>query len=246
MFYTSELMAKHGIKAVFSDRLGGVSGCEFSSLNLGVDLGDDEDYVQQNLNILCQSAGLAIPHQCLQIHGSAVLWCSGGGILHQEEADILITKERQSSLAVRTADCLPILLADKQVGIVAAVHAGWRGTVAKVAQEAINVMCDKGTKAENILASLGPCIGSCCFEVSQKVGDSLSVSCGENIVQHRGDKVFADLVRANFLQLLGVGLSLEHIECTNVCTFCNTSPEYFSYRRDCGKTGRQLAVINLP
>ncbi len=236
-------MAKHGIQAVFSDRLGGVSQGDFSSLNLGHDLGDETQLVHQNLDLLCQTLGLPKPHQCQQVHGSSVFYCAGDGVLHQQEADILITQERNTALAIRTADCLPILLADKQVGIFAAVHAGWRGTVAKVVAKSVDAMCEQGAKAEHIVASLGPCIGSCCFEVNQEVGQQLSACCGENITQDIDDKVFADLTRANVLQLQQAGLLVEHIECANVCTFCSTEPEYFSYRRDCGKTGRQLAII---
>ncbi len=239
-------MGKHGVQAVFSDRLDGVSKGDFSSLNLGEGLGDDNLHVQHNLKTLCMQAKLPLPHQCQQVHGQNSLWCEGSGELHAKQADILLSSHSNVALAVRTADCLPILLADKQAGIISAVHAGWRGTVARVVVTAVDAMCEQGAKPKRILASFGPCIGACCFEVSQDTGDALSKSCGENVLQHKDGKLLANLAQANQQQLLHVGLQTKHIEFMDRCTFCDPSSRYFSYRRDCGKTGRHLAVIHLP
>ncbi|HID37136.1 MAG TPA: peptidoglycan editing factor PgeF [Ghiorsea sp.] len=246
MFSSSELMGKHGVKAVFSDRQGGVSEGMFSSLNLGEHLGDDAAHVAENLATLCQQTSIPIPHQAEQVHGIEILYCQGAGKMHQSQADILIATETQVTLAVRTADCLPILLADIEAGVVAAVHAGWRGTVQHVVGVAVDAMCDKGAKHERILASLGPSIGRCCFEVSADIAASLSQSCGADVRSDKEGKVFADLSKTNQYQLRNKGLSASSIDVSQVCTYCNLQPHYFSYRRDCGKTGRQLAMVTLP
>ncbi len=245
MFYASDLMAKHGIKALFSDREGGCSVSPFDSLNLGSDLGDSEENVIKNLNHLCVSAGLNLPHQSKQVHGIQVCRCQGSGKLHQD-ADILITTQRHTTIAVRTADCLPILLVDKKTQVAAAVHAGWRGSVQRVVQVAVSEMCGLGANEENILASLGPCIAACCFEISADVGHQLSQSCGKNVVSKRRERLFADLGKTNMLQLLACGLQPNNIELSLACTACQVSPSYFSYRRDHGETGRQLSMISLP
>ncbi|PCI02336.1 MAG: hypothetical protein COB79_02320 [Zetaproteobacteria bacterium] len=245
MFYTSKLMAKHGINAVFSDRDGGVSEGAFSSLNLGEGLGDASEYVVQNLARLCRASAMPAPHQAKQVHGIQILHCEGDGVSHQRDADILITTHSGVALAVRTADCLPIILVDVEAGVAAAVHAGWRGTVQKVVSIAIDVMCDKGANPAQILASLGPSIASCCFAVNAEVAEALSQSCGVDVRLNQGGKVFADLAKANRHQLLGKGVQASCIEMSPSCTHCSEQPSYFSHRRDCGKTGRQLAMISL-
>lgn len=245
MFHTSKLMAKHGIKAVFSDRAGGVSEAAFSSLNLGEDLGDASEHVAQNLARLCQTLKMPIPHQAKQVHGIQVLYCEGGGVSHQKDADILITTDSGVALAVRTADCLPIVLVDAEAGVVAAVHAGWRGTAQKVVSIAIDAMCDKGANPAHILASLGPSIASCCFAVNAEIAEALSQSCGVDVRLNQGEQVFADLAKANLNQLLTQGVKHACIEVSQSCTHCSEQPSYFSHRRDCGKTGRQMAMISL-
>ena len=245
MFYTSPLMAKHGIKAVFSDRQGGVSQDAFESLNLGFGLGDTDANVQCNLQTLCQSAEMPIPHQVEQVHGAQALVCSGSGKIHKQDADILITAEKGVALAVRTADCLPILLADKQAGIIAAVHAGWRGTVAKVAEEALAKMLERGAEVNHVLVSLGPCIAPCCFAVSDDVAGQLCDACSQNVTLKKSGQTYADLAKTNYSQLLALGVNAENIELSKHCTVCGTQPSFFSYRRDSGQTGRQLSIISL-
>ncbi|MDX8384008.1 MAG: peptidoglycan editing factor PgeF [Ghiorsea sp.] len=245
MFSPSSLLAKHGIHAVFSDKEGGCSSDPFASLNLGLGLGDDEQCVDHNLNHLCLQAHTPIPHQAQQVHGQDILHCHGAGKQHDIEADILVANESNIALAVRTADCLPVLLADPHAGVIAAVHAGWRGTVAGVAPLAVEKMCSLGAKPERIVASLGACIASCCFVVHEDVARQLKASCGKDVTHVSDGVLYADLLQVNGLQLRDSGLLGEHIENSGFCTSCNVSPAFFSYRRDGGVTGRQLAVIRL-
>jgi len=245
MFFASDIMAKRGVKAIFSNRIGGVSqGC-FEGLNLGEDLGDSAQNIKQNLDKLCEVGGVNLPHQAKQVHGTNILYCSGVGRMHATEADILITTKPNVTLAVRTADCLPILLADVDAGVIAAVHAGWRGTVAKVAQIALDAMCKEGASPKRIVASFGPCIQPCCFQVNSDTAEQICQASAESAVVTMKAGVYADLPHANKFQLIQHGILAENIEVSRVCTSCHTQPEYFSYRRDCGKTGRQLSMISM-
>ena len=243
MFYASPLMEKHGIRAVFSNRAGGCSQGVFASLNTGLDLGDLATHVHRNINRLCRHAGLPVPHQARQVHGVDVLRCRGQGQMHRQDADIMLTVEQGVALGVRTADCLPVLLADTHAGVVAAVHAGWKGTVAGVVARAIREMCALGAQPERVMAALGPCIGSCCFEVGEDVACRLANAGGNESVQWREGRCFASLIRANCYQLMNAGVDASRLEYAGHCTCCSVSPLYFSYRRDQGHTGRQLSMI---
>jgi len=241
-FIESGLFARHGVRGIFSLRNGGISPAPFDSLNLGLGLGDSDANVAANLNAFVQSSALpGAPHQAMQVHQNHVLWCSGKGRIHDTEADILLTNQSNTPLAVRTADCLPILLADPKTSITAAVHAGWRGTAVSVVKQAIQSMCERGAKAEHILATLGPCIEPCCFSIGKEVATALKNSAKEAADFIQGS---ADLRQINRLQLLECGLIDSHIECLKACTACD-SKRFFSFRRDTANTGRQLAVVAI-
>lgn len=246
-FLRSSLLAEYGITALFSLRTGGVSPPPFDSLNFGPGLGDPATNIKTNIDNLVAAAGLAsLPHQAQQVHGDKSFWCKDCGLMHNEKADILLTNQAETALAVRTADCLPILLADPKTGIAAAVHAGWRGTAARVATSAVREMQSCGVQVEDILASLGPCIGPCCFHIDAITADKLANSTpkAESHIR-RAPEITADLREINALQLIQCGLIDMHIERINACTACDSS-RFFSYRRDKKRTGRHLAVVALP
>ncbi|MDQ7001598.1 MAG: peptidoglycan editing factor PgeF [Ghiorsea sp.] len=206
---------------------------------------DDEVSLTRNIQKLCQQTGFVVPHQVIQVHAAEVLYCSGSGYVHEQDADILLATEQGVALAVRTADCLPILLADKQAGVIAAVHAGWKGTVTHVAEKAVAAMCSRGASLERIVASLGSCIGPCCFEVSPDVAEKLNHACQHNVSFCRSDTYFTDLAHVNHYQLCHAGVLPTHIEVSSHCTACHIKPSYYSYRRDKGALGRQLSMIML-
>jgi len=244
----SALFAEHGMHGIFSLRTGGVSAAPFNSMNLADDTGDDAASVELNLHILLEQAGITdVPHRARQVHGTAILHCHGSGFFHEEQADILLSDDA-SPLAVRVADCTPLLLADPHTGLIAAVHAGWRGTAADAAGHAVQALKTAGALAENILACIGPCIGPCCFEIGEETADALQTSCaGAGQFIHPGqDRPHADLAGINRLQLLSAGLQPEHIEpllkSAQACTCCNAR-DFFSYRRDGARSGRHLAIV---
>lgn len=246
-FLRSKLLGTIGITAIFSERSGGISPPPFNSLNLGHNIGDSSKNVEANMAGLVKMAELSgRPHQTGQAHGVKYFICSGIGSLHSQQADILISNEPDTPIAVRSADCLPILMADPVNRIVAAVHAGWRGAAAGVAIRAVEQMVKMGAGQEHIHASLGPCIGPCCFRVDDSTAEALkkSVAGAEEAIVYSPEP-HPDLAAINLLQLKETGVTEEHIETLGICTCCH-SERFYSYRRDHGRTGRHLAVVALP
>jgi polyphenol oxidase len=167
-----------------------------------------------------------------QIHSGKILRSKSSGL--QGEADALITTAPELWISIRTADCLPILLADPEARIVAAVHAGWRGTVEQIAAETVQQMVELGAHLSSIRAAIGPGIGLCCFEVGPEVSPHFGAE----------GKTCVDLAEANERQLLDSGLDLDNIWISKQCTKCN--PDLFhSYRRDAESAGRMVSAIRI-
>ncbi len=246
-YIRSQLLANHGMIGIFSLRSGGISPPPFDSQNFGAGLGDADSHITQNMHRLIGSiAQLPVPHQAIQVHETSLLWCNGEGRMHQQQADILMTDQPDTAVCVRVADCLPILLADPESGIAAAVHAGWRGTAAGIVKHAIQSMLEHGAKPKNLLAALGPCIGPCCFAIGSDTATALANSAARAAacIAHASG-IHADLAEINRLQLLEAGLGESHIELNRACTACEHE-RFFSFRRDGKRAGRQLAVVAIP
>ncbi len=169
-----------------------------------------------------------------QIHSSSCVAAAGrAGILG--EGDALIENQPGSVVAVKTADCIPILLVDERLRSVAAVHAGWRGTVARIAACAVAAMGRHfGTRPEDLHAAIGPGIGKCCYEV----GADVAAQFGG---QGRGH---VDLPGANRLQLEEAGVTPGRIYASNLCTMCNPE-EFDSFRRDREAAGRMYSFAGV-
>jgi len=248
LFIRSRLLAAHGFLGIFSLRKGGFSSPPFDSLNLANDTGDKPDVVEKNLQILIQSAGLNCPpHRTEQVHGHEILTCHGNGRMHRKPADILFSEDG-APVAVRIADCTPVLIADPVNGRCVAVHAGWRGTAQSVTRRAVTALTSAGGDADSFIACIGPCIGVCCFEIGPEAANALRTCCTDaaDHLEYRDSKSFADLAALNFIQLRDSGLRNEHIENMAwqryTCTCCQ--PEiFFSYRRDGQRSGRHLAIV---
>jgi len=245
-FIRSQLMADHGVTAIFSLRQGGISPAPFQQQNFGAGLGDPDNHIEHHLRGLARAAALpSTPHQATQVHQTDILYCNGPGRMHAQQADILLTNQANTALAVRVADCLPVLLADPITGIVAAVPAGWRGTAADIVGSAISAMLKRGATRQHLLAWLGPCIGPCCFAIGEETAETLkqSVSGAETCISCASG-LHADLRGINRLQLHEAGISDAHIESVSACTACDAE-HFFSFRRDHGRTGRHLAVVAI-
>ena len=168
-----------------------------------------------------------------QIHSAdCVAACGRAGVLG--EGDALLERTPGAVVAVRTADCIPILLADARNRAVAAVHAGWRGTVAEIAVRAVEAMAREfGTRPEDLHAAIGPGIGVCCYEV------------GPEVAAHFGaaGRAHVDVAEANRRQLAACGVPAERIYVAGLCTACLT--EFHSFRRDRESAGRQYSFVGV-
>ena len=232
-----------GVPHGFSLRTGGVSEGAFGSLNLARTVGDAPEAVAENHRRFAAAVGVdaARLFEVSQVHGRRVVTAEPGADpaeLRLEEADALVTRG-PGAVAVRTADCVPLLFADLTAGVVAAAHAGWRGVEARIAQATLEQM---GSAPADVIAVIGPHIRR--FEVGPEVAERIAaVAEGERVVRPGEPRPFVDLaatLRAQ-LEALGVGA----IEDVGGCTL-DEPARFFSHRRDAGHTGRHLAAIALP
>ncbi|MBM3738259.1 MAG: peptidoglycan editing factor PgeF [Acidobacteria bacterium] len=173
-----------------------------------------------------------------QIHSAAVVEVEGPG--PAGEGDALITSARGVWLAVRTADCVPVILADLRTRAVAIVHSGWRGTAAEVTASAVEAMAARfGTEPEDLAVAIGPAIGRCCYEVSREVAGQFTRWLGE---PGQGVKAHLDLEEAIVRQLAGLGVVSSRITRARACTHCD-GVRFESYRRDGDRSGRMVSAV---
>jgi YfiH family protein len=244
----SELLNQHGFRHGFSLRYGGVSLAPFDSLNLARTLGDAPEHVAENHRRLAKEVGYEVGrlYEVSQVHGATVA-AIDVGIAPEEfrrnEADALVAAAAGSAAGVRVADCAALLMGDPETGAVAAVHAGWRGTVQGVVAHAIERLCTvSGAPPERLVAAVFPHIGVDAFEVGPEVAAQIAESApGEEVVV-QGERPHADLRRALLCQLRRAGLAAARIDSVAGCTFADKA-RFFSYRRDGARAGRHLAVI---
>lgn len=178
-----------------------------------------------------------------QIHSALVLRigdnCSG----RLGQADAIVSNQPGCSVGIRTADCVPILLVDAERQAVAAVHAGWRGTVSAVVTAAISAMTDHfGTEPRHLWAAIGPAIGGCCYEVGSEVAAQFEKLFPEKKVPKGKTKV--DLIEGNRRRLLAAGVSAERIVTQPLCTCCTPGGRFHSWRRDHG-AGRMVSAVGI-
>ncbi|GAB4145525.1 MAG: peptidoglycan editing factor PgeF [Bacteroidia bacterium] len=226
------ITAPHG----FTTRHGGVSPAPFGSMNLGGKEDSAENIAENRKRALM---GLGMPYENVaflhQIHGKDVLNARPG----IQTGDALVTKEKQLPIAVGAADCYPILFHDPTHHVIGAAHAGWRGTLAGIAEETVKAMIHLGAVVQNISVAIGPGICGMNYEVS------------EDVIQQFKDSGFPDdcfngrhldLLKCNRFVLMKAGIPEDHIWSANRCT---TEDDFFSYRRDKGMTGRMWGIIML-
>lgn len=241
----------------FTTRLGGVSAGPFAAMNLAFGRGDPAENVLQNYRLLGAALGLD-PFSAAftkQVHGAHVRVVTdadraGPGDPAPEAADGLVTAVPGLPLFVFTADCVPVLLHDPVHGVAAAVHCGWRSSVADILGAAVSEMRALGAEPGHLCAAVGPAIGPCCFETGPEVPEAVRAWLGAEgeafITPGRlPDKSMIDLPGANRRRLLQLGLFAEHIAVSGVCTRC--CPEKFWSHRGArgGPRGSQAAVIVL-
>jgi YfiH family protein len=237
-----------GLLHGFTGRQGGKSVGTYSGLNTSYRVGDDPEVVSQNVCDVKLAAGIHDGRVVTmrQVHGDNVLEVSDKKLKEAGEADGMITGERDIFLAVLTADCVPILIVAPEKKIVAAVHAGWRGTLAGIAEKAVRLLESRyDVAAADLEAALGPSIGACCYEVKENVSGPLMKKWGRLTtpsIRVRESKTYIDLRRLNRDILRAAGIPGTQLHQIGPCTSCATE-EFFSYRRAGGETGRQMSLI---
>ncbi len=159
----------------------------------------------------------------------------------QPEADAVFTNRRDIYLTVRVADCLPIYIFDSDKQVIGLIHAGWRSTLLEIARKSLQLAQEElGLNPQSCTVLLGPCVGSCCYEVSAEVG----VLFSKNSTARREGKVFLDLCEENQQQFMEAGINPTKIQVIEQCTCCNAEL-FYSYRRSKNKHERMYAVLGL-
>ncbi|GAB4193982.1 MAG: peptidoglycan editing factor PgeF [Phycisphaeraceae bacterium] len=251
--YQSPLLSEAGVPHGFTTRIGGISPAPFDTLNLAAMVNDPASdastNVAENFRRVRTALGCRrhIRVQVNQVHGREV-WVPPAHPVRPVDApraDAIATDKPGLMLMVRVADCVPVLLASRDGRVVAAVHAGWRGVVAGVVTNAVReveTLAGPG-HASDLVAAVGPCIGPDRFEVGPEVAEAFeSVGLQDAIVEYDNAKPHIHLSQAVAHQLIQTGIDPGRIDRTDRCTY-NESQEFFSHRRDRGRTGRQAALI---
>ena len=246
-----------GIRQAFSTRVGGVSPPPFASLNLGFSTPDAPGNAEINRIRFLQALDAKTNRLCTlrQVHSSRVHWIDSPGEAPAPppEGDALVTDKPGVLLGVLTADCTPLLLVDPQKRVVAAVHAGWKGSAAGIIEETLQVMTvamDCGPSG--LIALLGPAIGRCCYQVGPEVRQAFlrrytysdAFFSPDGSTSPREARWKLDLPSFQQLLLLHCGLLIENIFTLPLCTSCREDL-FYSYRRDGKLTGRMLSVIGF-
>lgn len=252
-------MTAPGIAArhAFTTRFGGVSTGELASMNFAASR-DTVEHLRENYRRLGEAVGIDTGCIALtrQVHGSEVRTVTRAdahvlGTPVPYEADGLVTAERGLAIMCFTADCVPVLLCDAENGVIAAVHCGWRSSVADILGKAVEKMQALGAVPENISAAIGPAISGCCFEVGREVPEAAETLLGQplGVLCHpeagKPGKYLLDLKGVNRARLLQLGLRADRISVSEECTMCGSADKYWSHRRTNGRRGAQGALIVL-
>lgn len=256
-------LAADGMEAVggvahgFSTRQGGVSQGMWASLNLGVSRGDNPDHVRENYRRFLVAIGakegkLAMTNQ---VHGGTVRTVTSadwkddpyGKVTY--EADGLMTATPGVTLMIFSADCIPILFYDPVRKVIAACHAGWRGTAAGIATHTVERMKDVyGCRGEDILAAIGPGIGPCCFETHEDVPNAMTAAMATAALPYmqikENGKFAVDLKGINARRLEQAGLDPANIAICGECTACQPD-RFWSHRKVGNQRGSMAAAIQL-
>jgi YfiH family protein len=240
-------------------RRGGVSAAPYDGLNASASTGDHPDSVRQNKALIAAALGLPlVGARC--VHAAEVVEVRREGAddvrrahLRTTEADAMMTDARGFALFWSFGDCAPILLYDPRHRAIALVHAGWRGTAQAIARRAVRAMAARySSRPGELLAGIGPAIGSCCYEVTEAVREQFRATpeADEAAVfaeRAQGDgppRLYLDVRESNERQLLAAGLAPKQVETSGYCTGCRTDL-FYSHRMERGGTGRFGVGVGL-
>lgn len=249
-YYTcSSLRDSGALVHAISTRHGGVSPAPFNTLNLSHTAGDDKSNVAVNIQRLHDALGLdaaaTVSASQAQADRVAVVGAAQRGTIVRD-VDALLTNEPGVPLMLRYADCVPIFFFDPLHRAIGVAHAGWRGTVAKIATAAARVMCDAfGTRPRDLNTWIAPSIGPCCYRIGEDVIGQVRAAfenADELLIPQADGSIHFDLWQANARQLRSLGV--EQVEVAGLCTADHTQ-DFYSWRAEKAKTGRFGAIIAL-
>ncbi|GAA5109411.1 peptidoglycan editing factor PgeF [Bartonella jaculi] len=237
----------HGIKHGFFTRQSGIS----KNLNVGQSANDYPEYIAQNRILIANYFDVEVQNLVTvnQVHSCEVVVVNQAFIGSPPQADALVTTTKGLVIGILTADCGPVLFADPQAGVIAAAHAGWRGSLNGIVEKTISVMEKQGAKRQSITAVLGPCIGPCHYEVTGEFYDQF-IDCHSKYQKYflktdKADHFHFNLWAFIINQLTDAGLNAS---CLKLCTY-KDEQRFFSYRRATHRNepdyGRQISAIML-
>ncbi len=246
------------LSAAFSTRLGGKSEGYFGKMNLSFNVGDNRDTVIENYKIFCAATGFEVESLVLsrQTHSDVVRLVTGDDIgkgIFKEydytDADALVTNQKGVTLVTHSADCCLLGFYDPKKQVIAAAHAGWRGTVAEIAAKTAEAMSQSfGCDKSDIIVCMAPSIGDCCYEVDEPLYTAFSqldyMDLDKIFTPKGGGKYMLNLWQANRLILLNSGLRDENIYISDICTACNGA-ELHSHRASKGKRGINALFMSI-
>jgi YfiH family protein len=238
----------HGLLHGFMGRRGGKSVGRYAGLNVSYRVGDDNQVVSQNVCDMKLAIGIhdgkVVTMQ--QVHGDNIIEITDKKIKEAGAADGMVTAQHGVYLGVLTADCVPLLFIAPKQKLAAAVHAGWRGTLAGIAEKTVRLFKSQyDVAASELEVALGPSIGVCCYEVNDDVAGPLMKKWGSLTtpsIAVKNGKSFVNLSRLNRDILRESGVPGKQLFQVGPCTRC-AAEDFFSYRREGGETGRQISVV---
>ena len=250
MFYFDDFFGKKVLKSTLLD------GCEhfFTTRDFVLHSGsctDLESTALSNIEFLINNLNITKEklYRCKQMHTANVEYASGNNNCYENTDGIILTSPNTATF-LNFADCIPIILYDKQLNIGGVIHAGWRGTAEKIAKNAVNMMIKKGSNPKNISSAIGAGIGKCCFDVHKDVFDKIFSGIDISAAQEEGaysynedtDKYFVDLKVVN--KIILNQSSVTRIDISDYCTSCSNDV-FFSYRKENGNTARHSAFLMI-
>lgn len=242
---------KYDIKHGFLGRKGGLSTGLYAGLNVGLGSDDDPDIIHQNRSMACNAVLPNSPlHSVHQIHSNIAVIADENTISdNRPQADALVSDKPNIALGILTADCVPILFADYQAGVVGAAHAGWKGAITGVSDSVIDLMESLGASRDTIACGIGPCIAQKSYEVDSGFYQNFMSDDPSN--EHffktgKADHYQFDIEAYVASRLAKAGI--KNIYCLGQDTY-SQSDEFYSYRRSCHRNedgyGRQISIIAM-
>ncbi|MYB63575.1 peptidoglycan editing factor PgeF [Candidatus Poribacteria bacterium] len=238
------------VHAGISMRKGGFSKAPYASFNLAFHVGDNPTVVSQNQRLFSSQTKIKKLRYCQQVHSDVVChadsvpfstWIKENLNVNPMTGDALISNRTGETLGIFTADCVPIFILDTATPAIGIAHAGWRGTIARIAAKTITAMNTTfGSHTKNCRIYLGASIQKCCYTVSTELVNQFTDNFGNDVkIEDR-----LCLHTANIKQLCDIGIQPESIFTSPYCTSCNTDL-FYSHRAEGGQTGRMLSFIQL-